>query len=130
MLADGYLVCGDLSPQWIHFLLGYGILLQLADDLQDLYTDAASKHWTLFSIYYQHKTVDSQVQKLRNFSHEVFKTFPGDWSASNKVLIEVMRKAVDYLIFDAASMSRRVVSEVIWKDLKSSSPSMSDSRKN
>ncbi len=102
MLADGYLVCGDLSPQWIHFLLGYGILLQLADDLQDLYTDAASKHWTLFSIYYQHKTVDSQVQKLRNFSHEVFKTFPGDWSASNKVLIEVMRKAVDYLIFDAA----------------------------
>ncbi len=75
VLADGYLVCGGLSPKWIHFLLGYGILLQLADDLQDLYTDAEDEHWTLFSILHKNKEVHNQVQKLRNFSEKFLKVF-------------------------------------------------------
>lgn len=101
VLADGYLVCGDLSPEWIHFLLGYGILLQLADDLQDMYSDAEASHWTLFSTYYQQKTIDSQIEKLRNFAYKVFESFPGQATPSSTTLVKVMQKAVDYLIFDA-----------------------------
>lgn len=100
VLADGYLVCGELAPEWIHFLLGYGILLQLSDDLQDLYSDAEDKHWTLFSIHHQNKDVHHQIEKLRRFADDVFDSCPNN-EGSSEVLLKVMKSAVDYLIFDA-----------------------------
>lgn len=49
VVADGYLVLGRLSADQMDFLIGYGIVLQLADDLQDMTTDANVHHATLFS---------------------------------------------------------------------------------
>ncbi len=107
VLADGYLVCGTLSQKWIHFLLGYGILLQLADDLQDLYSDAEANHWTLFSTYHKNKDIDRRVQKLRNFNDLVFASFPKEETPPNKVLLKVMERAIDYLIFDATIQAQK-----------------------
>ncbi len=49
VLADGFLVAGELSADEIEFLFGYGVLLQLLDDLQDAAADRAAGHRTLFS---------------------------------------------------------------------------------
>ncbi len=49
VIADGYLVLGHLSASEIDFLTGYGIVLQLADDLQDMYEDSRQNHHTLFT---------------------------------------------------------------------------------
>ena len=107
VLADGYLVNGELNEAWVHFLLGYGILLQLADDLQDLYGDAEDGHWTLFSIHHRSKDVDLQVQKLRNLTQLVLESCPSRGEASNAILLKVMQGAVDYLIYDATIHVRR-----------------------
>jgi len=101
VLADGFLVCGELTTEWVHFLIGYGILLQLADDLQDLYTDAEAEHWTLFSIHHKNVELDQMVLRLRNFAQIVFNSYPVDHKSSNKSLLKVMQKAIDYLIYDA-----------------------------
>ncbi len=50
VLADGFLVAGELGAEAMRFLFGYGGLLQLLDDLQDAASDRAMGHWTLFSL--------------------------------------------------------------------------------
>ena len=49
VLADGYLVNPMLTIEQMHFLFGYGILLQLLDDLQDLEEDIKNNQRSLFN---------------------------------------------------------------------------------
>ena len=49
VLADGYLVAGALEPADEEFYFGFGTVLQLADDLQDIAEDSRCGHRTLFS---------------------------------------------------------------------------------
>jgi hypothetical protein len=49
VLADGYLVAGTLAPAEAEFVFGYGVFLQLLDDLQDAPGDRALGHMTVFS---------------------------------------------------------------------------------
>ena len=49
VLADGYLAAGLLTQEQEEFAFGWGVLLQLADDLQDVAEDLAAGTATLFS---------------------------------------------------------------------------------
>ncbi len=49
VLADGFLVAGHPTEEQQKFFFGYGIWLQLVDDLQDLTEDTASGTMTMFS---------------------------------------------------------------------------------
>ncbi|MCK7479553.1 MAG: class 1 isoprenoid biosynthesis enzyme [Candidatus Moduliflexus flocculans] len=49
VLADGYLVAGDLSAADEEFCFGFGTFLQLADDLQDIAEDSRCGLRTLFT---------------------------------------------------------------------------------
>lgn len=49
VLADAWLVAGDLEPAEAEFAFGYGVFLQLLDDLQDVERDAEAGHMTVFS---------------------------------------------------------------------------------
>ncbi len=106
VLADGFLVKGSLSKEWIHFLLGYGILLQLADDLQDLFTDAADGHMTLFSRDLSPLELEAHIQRLRHFQDAVFRAFPGERNATTLALLSTIQQASDYLIYDATLNAR------------------------
>jgi hypothetical protein len=49
VLADGYLVAGDLAPDVADFMFGWGALMQLLDDLQDVEDDARAGLMTVYS---------------------------------------------------------------------------------
>jgi hypothetical protein len=49
VLADGFLVAGKLTPEVQRFFFGFGVWLQLADDIQDIPEDLKSGTQTLFS---------------------------------------------------------------------------------
>jgi len=49
VLADGYLVAGELPEEIRQFFFGYGVWLQLADDIQDISEDIQSETRTLFT---------------------------------------------------------------------------------
>ena len=49
VMAHGYLVNGHVSECQAEFLFGFGVVLQLLDDLQDLRSDLTHEHWTTFS---------------------------------------------------------------------------------
>ncbi len=67
VLADGYLVTGRLDPEEADFIFGYGVFLQLADDLQDLAQDLESGDETLFTSAAGAQPLDRLTNRLIHF---------------------------------------------------------------
>jgi hypothetical protein len=71
VLADGYLVAGSLSAEDEEFAFGFGTVLQLADDLQDIGEDARRGHRTLFSAGRPGEPLDAPALRLESYLAEV-----------------------------------------------------------
>ena len=69
VLADGYLVTGRLAPAEADFCFGYGVFLQLLDDLQDARADRRAGHATLFST--AEPPLDRLAGRLHRFMRRV-----------------------------------------------------------
>jgi hypothetical protein len=67
VLADLYLIVGEATEEQERFAFGYGVFLQLLDDLQDVTIDRAAGHHTLFTLAAEAGAVDSLTAKLLNF---------------------------------------------------------------
>jgi hypothetical protein len=71
VLADGWLVAGTLAREEADFFFGYGVMLQLLDDLQDLPEDRAAGHWTLFTRTRGTEHLESLTNRLWAFMHGI-----------------------------------------------------------
>lgn len=71
VLADLYLVAAKATPGEERFAFGYGVALQLMDDLQDVVTDAAAGHQTLFTRAARHGRLDAATSRLLRFIDRV-----------------------------------------------------------
>jgi hypothetical protein len=71
VLADLYLVAGVASPAEERFAFGYGVSLQLLDDLQDVARDLAAGHQTLFTRAAQEGPLDSITSRLARYLDRV-----------------------------------------------------------
>ncbi len=88
VLADGYLVAGRLDPDEADFCFGYGVFLQLLDDLQDSRADRRAGHATLFST--ATPPLDGLASRLWRFIHRVVEgssRFAGPAFAARRDLI-------------------------------------------
>ncbi len=74
VLADGYLVAGELEPEQEDFCFGFGFFLQLADDLQDIDEDVRRGHQTLFSREVGTRSLDPLVYRLIRLMSAILKT--------------------------------------------------------
>jgi hypothetical protein len=72
VLADGWLAVGRLTRDEEAFSFGFGVVLQLLDDLQDLQDDRAAGHSTLFTCAATEDRLDSITSQLWKFMHKVF----------------------------------------------------------
>jgi len=71
VLADGWLVGGQLRREQAGFFFGFGVMLQLLDDLQDLTDDRRAGHWTLFTSAASSERLDSLTSRLWHFMHRM-----------------------------------------------------------
>jgi hypothetical protein len=67
VLADLYLIAGEASDETERFAFGYGVALQLMDDLQDATIDAAVGHQTLFTRAAARGPLDAITARLLQF---------------------------------------------------------------
>jgi hypothetical protein len=74
VLADAYLVCGRPQPEEERFAFGYGVFLQLLDDLQDVEADLAAGHQTLFTRAARRGPLDAHAGRLARFIDSVLDT--------------------------------------------------------
>ena len=67
VLVDSYLVDGRPTPEMARFAFVYGVALQLADDLQDVESDLAAGHQTLFTLASERGRLEREVWRLVRF---------------------------------------------------------------
>jgi hypothetical protein len=72
VLVDGWLAAGKLGRKEEDFCFGFGVVLQLLDDLQDLHEDRAAGHSTLFTRAATVNRLDGITSQLWRFMHKVF----------------------------------------------------------
>ena len=71
VLADLHLVLGRPTRREERFAFGYGVFLQLLDDLQDVEQDLAAGHETLFTRAARQGTLDAPTARLAAFIDRV-----------------------------------------------------------
>ncbi len=71
VLADLYLVAGEANEHEQAFAFGYGVFLQLLDDLQDVDEDAAAGHETHFTRARRRGALDAEASRLLRFIDRV-----------------------------------------------------------
>lgn len=67
VLADAYLVKGNLNMNEIIFSFGLGVILQMLDDLQDINMDMRDNNETIFTMAANCGNIDSVTIKMLNF---------------------------------------------------------------
>jgi hypothetical protein len=108
VLADLYLVTGTATAEAERFAFGYGVFLQLLDDLQDVERDLVAGHRTLFTTAAERGTLDAPTARLARFMDDVLDASPllaGGEAADRKDLIR--RNCTSLLVGAVAEQPRR-----------------------
>lgn len=108
VLADGFLVAGDLTSREAEFLFGYGVALQLLDDLQDAAEDRAAGHRTLFSVAAGRPPLDELTSRLARFTRRVLAPAEGFEAPGWEVVAGLMRGNCPLLLLQAVADQRRL----------------------
>ena len=107
VLADAYLVCGDLDCNLFEFAFGFGFVLQLIDDLQDVETDMQNGHMTMFSRIAGKEKLDDAAFRLKAF---VAGAIDYEKTGSTPYIRDIEKLITDnciLMIFEAVSKNRR-----------------------
>ena len=116
VLADAYLVCGDLDERMFEFAMGFGFILQLIDDLQDAQSDCTVAHCTMFSSRVAQKIkLDDAAQKLILFvAQELNYATIADTPVKREIK-RIMTENCIIMIFEAVSKNRKLFSKQFLK---------------
>lgn len=123
VIADGYLVAGALTDDEAEFLFGYGVLLQLLDDLQDVGLDRDAGHMTIFSQTAEAWPLDRLTLRLLDFMNRVLDAGDdcGDGSRHQSLLLAIRRNCT-HLLLQAVADNRALFTSALVKTLESHSP--------
>ena len=122
VLADGYLVAGQLTAAQQHFLFGYGVWLQLLDDVQDITEDLQEGVKTLFTCKGRDADITGAVNRTFHFGRELIREitcFPSDRTLDFGGL---MLHAVEQMLNQAAGMNPDRISPDYSAELERFSP--------
>jgi len=89
VLVDAYLLDHPPSPELARFAFVYGVVLQLADDLQDVESDRAAGHQTLFTRAAERGTLDRAFHRLVHFLDATLDLCPEDAVANSADPLEL-----------------------------------------
>jgi len=116
VLADAYLVRGELTEDEASFAYGYGIILQLADDLQDISEDLKNHHDTPYNQQSLEELLDDLYTKhenlIRHFMDNIFQKS----TKKQLALYQLLDKSIDLLLFGGVCENRKCFSKKFLKD--------------
>lgn len=118
VLADAYLVNGELSDAEADFIFAYGALLQFCDDLQDAKEDLKNGHMTIFSQTAEKWPLDSLTNALFDFSNKIIDLDEGFISEESYKMKEFLKKNLVSLIFEAISQNYNLYSKEYIKNIE------------
>jgi hypothetical protein len=121
VLADGHLAAGSLSREEAQFLFGWGALLQLVDDLQDLRQDRRDGSLTIFTQAAGHGYLDGLTTHTLNFGHMVMRRMD-QMPVRCQPLKEMIQKSYMSLLIWSAAECAELYTRDHLAELESHSP--------
>ncbi|MBP2026770.1 hypothetical protein J2Z35_000561 [Acetoanaerobium pronyense] len=121
VVADGYLVMGDLTQTQMDFLTGYGIVLQLADDLQDIEEDEAVNHTTIANSC-PNKELQEYILNLLKLSEKILDKIDFNEDYVNKEMKIILLRSMETLISDAVLKNKKRLDTYFYKRISKASP--------
>ncbi|MGD0706914.1 MAG: hypothetical protein ABSA51_00520 [Anaerolineaceae bacterium] len=122
VLADGYLVAGDLTEDQSRFMFAYGAYTQLMDDMEDILSDRAAGVQTLFSQTAGRWPLDELTNHTFHFGAQVFRTLDCFTGAEAEALKELIRSAIDPMLIASAGTYPQFYSRPYLKRLEEHLP--------
>ena len=119
VLADGYLVRGKLNEDEMNFCFGYGIFLQIIDDLQDIEEDLANNHMTILSQLAKEYPLDKLINKLSNFTNTFFLNEKTYNSIDAVKLKQVIEDCSMIMLFEAISKNSKRFTKGYIREIES-----------
>jgi hypothetical protein len=122
VLADGYLVAGRLTSEQERALFGYGIYLQLLDDIQDVKEDAEAHTKTLFSCLDGTPDLGAFVNKTIHFGRiamEELRCFNG---TEMETMLRLMNRSIETMVIESVGLNPDSYSEKYLQTLEKNSP--------
>ena len=122
VLADCFLTCGRPDKPLVRFSYGFGFLLQLIDDLQDITVDRTSGNATLFSSAADKSVLSARVRKLIVFLHTALDyegASPSPYARDVRLLFE---NNCMLLIYEAVFQNHALFDRTFVRELKRYSP--------
>ncbi len=111
VLADAYLVNGALVKKYAYFFFGYGVLLQLMDDLQDAKNDLDNGHQTIFSKGITEGYLDDLTDQLLCFMTEVINQLYDFEIDIADNFARIIDRSCFYLILDSIAQNKNFYSK-------------------
>jgi hypothetical protein len=121
VLADGYLVAGKLTRQQEQALFGYGVYLQLLDDIQDVKEDSSAATKTMFSCVSENDLGDF-VNKTIHFGRtalDEMRCFPG---IENDDFLDLMNRSIEMMIIESVGLNEIWYTKEYLAQLEKHSP--------
>ena len=122
VLADGYLIAGDLSPQEVDFLYGYGAYLQLLDDIQDVGEDLNDGLMTCFSMAGKERELDKVLYKTFNFGDAVLDSSKDLWASVNLDFKGLLQKSILLFFVESVATDTKYYSPQLQSEIEEVSP--------
>lgn len=110
VVADGYLLAGNLSREKEAFLYAYGAYLQLLDDFQDLSDDVNERVWTAFAFAAKGEQLDQILNRTFHLGQRVIQQAEEMDSDEVPVFQSLMQKSIELFLVEAVQANSRFFS--------------------
>ncbi|MFA5533338.1 MAG: hypothetical protein WCY58_03185 [Mariniphaga sp.] len=105
VLADGYLVAGHLTPVQEQAIFGYGIYLQLLDDLQDMKEDQEAHTRTMLSCLTGVAHLEAFVNRAIHFGRQALDELRFFNGCNMDALLRLMNHSVEMMIVESVGLN-------------------------
>jgi hypothetical protein len=122
VLADGYLVSGFLTEFQGRSLFGYGVYLQLVDDLQDVQDDSHAGLSTVFSQASGHTPLDRLTSRTYHFGTTVMERLHSFEGHNVSSFVDLMTRTTVMQLIEGAGLADKLHSESYVRRLEAYSP--------
>ena len=122
VLADGYLAAGTLTPAQQSFIFGWGVFLQLADDLQDITDDRRDGASTLFTDAATRGFLDPLVNRTLHFGVAVMAQMRALPTPGCEPLIELIQRSSWSLVIRSVAEAAPLFTAPYVEALETHSP--------
>lgn len=121
VLADGYLVAGKLSRKQEQALFGYGVYLQLLDDIQDVEEDRRAFTRTVFSCLPE-QDFGSFVNRTIHFGRTALSEMSCFKGQSNEGFLQLMNRSIETMIVESVGLNHTHYSAAYLAEMEQFSP--------